>query len=374
MAWPRPARTAPRASASASAGRAARSGRRREPSWRDSLADADADAVAPPSLGAGPEAPGRAAGAARSAARRTRAAASRRDEPPPDGPRFGFGGSWARALDVARRAALLSSCGMSIPVRPFTVADASVTVRVAFFTTSDAPSVESTVRLSIVAIGSAAARTISGSIDEDGRDDRGLVELAVRVGAQREGLRLGLALGERDARLGVALEGRLLRDRLGVDLGDARLRLALGDLDRGLGLAGELDPLGIGLRRRDPGLLVALGAPDLGLRLGLGGADRARDELLLRAVGLELGELGLAADDLLLRLGLGERPGLGGLRLGGRGQRLDLGRAERHVALGVELDLLRLGLADRGLLVGRALAMRASRSRRAVSCWPMRSM
>ena len=141
---------------------------------------------------------------------------------------------------------------------------------------------------------------------------------------------------------------------LGVDLGDARLRLALRDLDRGLGLAGELDPLRLGLRRRDPRLLVALGAPDLGLRLGLGGPDGARDELLLRAVGLELGELGLAAHDLLLRLGLGERPGLRGLRLGRRGQRLDLGRAERHVPLGVELDLLRLGLADRGLLVGRS--------------------
>ena len=291
-----------------------------------SLEDADAD-VAPPLLGAGPEGPDDPPEPPEPPPDGPEPPEPPEppDEPPPDGPRFGLGGSSDGALDVVPRASL-RSCGMSIPVRPFTVADASVTVRVAFFTTSDAPSVESTVRLSIELIGSAAARTISGSIDEDGRDDRGLVELPVRVGAQGEGLRLGLALGERDARLGVALEGRLLGDRLGVDLGDARLRLALRDLDRRLGLAGELDPLGVGLRRRDPRLLVALGAPDLGLRLGLGRADRARDELLLRAVRLELGELGLAADDLLLRLGLGERSGLGRLRLGGRGQRLDLGR------------------------------------------------
>ena len=83
---------------------------------------------------------------------------------PPDGPRFGLGGCSEDAADPVPSASL-SSCGMSIPVRPFTVADASVTVLVAFLTTSDAPSVERTVRLSMAAIGSAAARTISGSID-----------------------------------------------------------------------------------------------------------------------------------------------------------------------------------------------------------------
>ena len=52
-----------------------------------------------------------------------------------------------------------------MPVRPFTVALASVTVRVVFLTISDAPSFERTVSWSMLAIGSAAARTISGSID-----------------------------------------------------------------------------------------------------------------------------------------------------------------------------------------------------------------
>jgi len=42
---------------------------------------------------------------------------------------------------------------------------ASATVRVAFLTTSDAPSLDSTVNEPIEAIGSAAARTISGSIE-----------------------------------------------------------------------------------------------------------------------------------------------------------------------------------------------------------------
>ena len=111
---------------------------------------------------------------------------------------------------------------------------------------------------------------------QDGLDDGRLVELAVRLGAQRERLRLGLALGEDDAGLGVALELGLLGLGLGVDEDDAGVRLALRDVDRGLGLAGELDPLGVGLGLGDPGELLALGALDLGVGLGLGRADRSR--------------------------------------------------------------------------------------------------
>ena len=66
---------------------------------------------------------------------------------------------------MALPVALLMRAGMSIPVRPITVAFASATVRVTDFTTSDAPSFESTVRVSMLPSGSAAARTISGSID-----------------------------------------------------------------------------------------------------------------------------------------------------------------------------------------------------------------
>ena len=55
------------------------------------------------------------------------------------------------------------------------------------------------------------------------------------------------------------------------------------------------------------------------------------------------------------RLGLGQRTGLVGARLGG----LDLGPgfrlAEGDVARGVDLDLLCFGLPDGGLLVGRGL-------------------
>ena len=54
---------------------------------------------------------------------------------------------------------------MSIPVRPLTVADASASVRVVVLTTSEAPSDDRMVRLSIEDSGSAAARTISGSIE-----------------------------------------------------------------------------------------------------------------------------------------------------------------------------------------------------------------
>ena len=89
-------------------------------------------------------------------------------------------------------------------------AEASVTVRVTLRTTSDAPSLESTVRLSML------AHRLGGRPDDlrqhrqDGLDDGRLVELAVGLGPQRERLRLGLALREDDAGLGVALERRLL--------------------------------------------------------------------------------------------------------------------------------------------------------------------
>ena len=116
---------------------------------------------------------------------------------------------------------------------------------------------------------------------------------------------------------------------------------------------GELDPLRIALGLRDRRALGALGATDLGLGLGFGRPDGRGDQLLLRPGGLELGELGLLAGDLLGRLGLGERTGLGGARLGGRGLGLGLGTAQGDVPLGVDLDLLGLGLADGGLLVGR---------------------
>ena len=76
--------------------------------------------------------------------------------------------------------------------------------------------------------------------------------------------------------------------------------------------------------------LLALGAPDLGLGLGLGRPDGAGQQLHLLARGLELGQLGLLAGDLLGRLGLGQRTGLGGTRLGGRGLRLGLGAAQRR--------------------------------------------
>jgi hypothetical protein len=61
-----------------------------------------------------------------------------------------------------------------------------------------------------------------------------------------------------------------------------------------------------------------------------------------------------ACDDLLC-LGLGQRAGLGGTRLGGGGLGLGLGAAERDVSRGVDLDLLGLGFPDGGLLVGGGL-------------------
>ena len=85
------------------------------------------------------------------------------------------------------------------------------------------------------------------------------------------------------------------------------------------------------------------------------GTDGGGDELLLLAGSLELGQLGLLAGDLLGRLGLGERTRLRGPRLGCGDLGLGLGSTEGNVALGIDLDLVRLGFPDGGLLVGRGL-------------------
>ena len=55
---------------------------------------------------------------------------------------------------------------------------------------------------------------------------------------------------------------------------------------------------------------LALGTADGRLRVRLGGLDRGGQEFLLASLGLEHGEFGLLAHDLLLGLGLGQRPGL----------------------------------------------------------------
>ena len=176
-------------------------------------------------------------------------------------------------------------------------------------------------------------------------------------------------------RLGIAFQRHALAPRPGVDLDTLALRLALDLDDRRLGLAGQLLALGFGLGGGDLGRLVALGAPDDGLGLGLGRTDRGRQQLLLLARRLEVGQLGLPPGDLLLCLGLGQRTGLRGARLGGGGLRQHLRAAQLDVALGVDLDLVRLGLADGGLLVGSWPWPCAHRARRwPSSAAPSRSM
>ena len=217
-----------------------------------------------------------------------------------------------------------------MPVRPFTVADASVTVRVAFFTTSDAPSVESTVRLSIEAIGSAAARTISGSAA------RTVEMIAASLNCRYASARSARAFASASPLVNVMPASALPSSVVCFAIASALTSVTRAcaspfvtwtaasawpaSLTRSASAcaAAIRDCLSPSARR-----ICASASASAGRTV-------RRDQLLLRAVRLELGELGLAADDLLLRLGLGERPGLGGLRLGGRGQRLDLGRAQRR--------------------------------------------
>ena len=86
---------------------------------------------------------------------------------PPPGPRrlVGGGGTGGSSGAPTVPIAVLINRGMSIPVGPLTVAEASASVRVVVLTTSEAPSDDRTVRVSIEDNGSAAARTISGSIE-----------------------------------------------------------------------------------------------------------------------------------------------------------------------------------------------------------------
>ena len=123
---------------------------------------------------------------------------------------------------------------------------------------------------------------------EHGLYDGRLVELLVSVRAHRKRFGLGFTLGEHDLRLRPTFQSR----RLGIRFGgrDARSLLAFRSRDHGLCL-----------RRR--------------------WLDGGGEQLLLFAVRLELGELGLLAHDLLGRLCLGQWPRLVGARLGG----LDLG-------------------------------------------------
>ena len=67
---------------------------------------------------------------------------------------------------------------------------------------------------------------------------------------------------------------------------------------------------------------------------GVGGLADLGVELALLEFGLALGDLLLLEEDGLLALGLGERAGGGGLRVGGVGLGLDLGVLEREVRAG----------------------------------------
>ena len=122
--------------------------------------------------------------------------------PVPPGPPGAGRAPYAR---TAVPIALVISAGTSMPVRPLTVAPASVTVRVVVLDdVGRAVGREHRQRL--------MGHRLGGGTDDlrqhpqHGLDDGRLVELLVGLGAQRERLRLRLALGEDDAGLGVALE------------------------------------------------------------------------------------------------------------------------------------------------------------------------
>ena len=133
--------------------------------------------------------------------------------------------------------------------------------------------------------------------------------------------------------------------------GDARLGLAdLLDLLR-LGGGRELDLARLRLGDRDARDALGLGLDLLLVGGGVGRLAHLRVEPLLLALGLEVGDLGLLHDDLLARLGVGQRAGLGGLRrllvdLRLIGRALDLGVAPRGglQRLGLLLALGRLAV------------------------------
>src|SRR5439155_15688777 len=92
-----------------------------------------------------------------------------------------------------------------------------------------------------------------------------------------------------------------------------------------------------------------------GETLGLRRLDRRREELLLTARRLELGDLGLLLDDRLRRFRLRERAGLRGLGLHLRGDLQRLRARDLAVALGLDDHSLRLVLLHRRFLRGAGL-------------------
>ncbi len=77
---------------------------------------------------------------------------------------------------------------------------------------------------------------------------------------------------------------------------------------------GQLDLAGLRLGDRDARDALGLGLDLLLVGGGVGGLADLGVQALLLALGLELRDRGLLDDDLLARLGVGERAGLGGHR------------------------------------------------------------
>ena len=181
---------------------------------------------------------------------------------------------------------------------------------------------------------------------QDGLDDRRLVELAIRLGAQGQGLRLRLALGQDDAGLGVAFEGRLLGRRLGASTSTTP----------GLRLAGQLDPLGVALGLGDAP------RPCRPRRAGSGppprprpvGRSSRRSSFCLRAASSWASSVCLRVTSWVASASASgpawaARAWAAAVCVSVSARRRATSRC------GVDLDLLGLGLADGGLLVGGRL-------------------
>ncbi len=272
---------------------------------------------------------------------------------------------------------------MSSPVVSFTSCVVWWTPLETFLLSWLAPSLETTVMVSIADIG--AASRVPSPVDlEDLRQDGGLVELLVglRLGGDTSGFRLaagfrrpglgvtaggddgglGQAPGFTDRRLGST--ARSVRGGVGlcchpVALGD---ELAAREVDAGLDLRG--------LRGAAAFLELRVGLLDEAVLLGVGRLAHLGIELALAELRPPLRNLLLADDDLLLLFGLGEGAGGVGACLAGIGLFLQLGPADDQLLLREGDLLVGQGAGLLGSCIERASAIFALRSARAASGRP----
>ena len=176
----------------------------------------------------------------------------------------------------------------------------------------------------------AAARALMASASAVGG---GALGEGVALGAGLDGVGLGLGGYSLGVGFGVGQRSAAGGLGFGVEQGGVAVRLGHGPLLERFALGGVLD-----------GVAGRLGQGALLVGLGVGGPAHLGLEAFLGEGRFSLGQRGLLGDDVLRRLGLGQRSGLGRFGLGFLDLGFDLGPRDGRLAF-------ELGLGPRRLLL-----------------------